>query len=520
MKKRLLVGMLILGTAFFVACSAKETDKGIANQNNSQTEENGKLFDALSDLKEDKADYVKNYICVKETLDSNNPENNEFTFAGADEIFTIKGFDNIYSFYGGIAEAEKNGEDVLIDTNGDIICSLEKYRYLHRIISYSDSFKVIDRESDLEGVIDRTGKEIVACIYDEITFPWKQDIMDYVIQAKKGDLTDVYTAEGILLVENCNIDEYGVNLDRTPTEKYGVVVISPDDGNTQYYAEKTGERILDFGDEWSGSGINPTAKTVSLVNTETNEHALFLINEDYTQWVKVEDYNAFGNYKCEKINDYWLFSSDRVNMLYNAQGQLVADFGMKTVIGQDLNGNIVYMGIGEDKCIIFDENAKEMKQFTDIGFHYGYREFFCASPIVNGEKSSVKNIYNYDGEIVFEDIDSAIYYTGRYLNADFGFIEDDIYIVTSMNGQKFAKTQDADSFVELSADEEYCGIYMGYPTFKNSSEYVIRDKALNEVGRVDINAYQHSLFGLYYMDKGDGVVDYYSYKGEFLAEGK
>jgi hypothetical protein len=209
----------------------------------------------------------------------------------------LTGFSSIGSFYNGVAMAVTlEGERVIIDKKGKLITKPGEYSYMYRMHDGSDYFEAEDGETDLDGVIDKNGKVIVPFEYDDIDYTYGYYFNDFALLPEKDDMMDVYTIEGKKIAEKLPIDEYDVECFREPEQKYGIIrICSYADDSYTYYSEKTGEQILDFGEEWFITQYGIDTRFVSMSNIITGEERIGLLNEDWTEWTEIEDWEGSTN---------------------------------------------------------------------------------------------------------------------------------------------------------------------------------------------------------------------------------
>ncbi len=511
MKRKVFLSVLLSLVLTFglTACGG---DAPSDSQQVSEKEEEGGFFDKLVDKKEDKEGYREDYSFIKVNLNEEAPEKSESVFVGVEDTFTISGFRNINNFYGGVAVAwNKNNEVVLIDRKGEQITQAGKYSRISRIFNNSDYYEVIDAETERYGVIDRTGKEIVPCEYDSISHSDRDDINDFICIGEKDGLLTVYSRDGRKIVDNLSEEEN--NIYYYQNGEYGLVEVYNDNASSRlFYSEKTGKLLFD-NEQWFVNYIDPINRMLVIYDMSTDKEHMMLLNEDLSAYTEAIGWE--GSTTVSMVDGQWLI----INQLFNDKGELVFDFGMRAYGSRDKDGNTIFIGDGGDKCVIWDENCKEIDTIENIAYayssDYGY---FGGYPIVDGSKSRTKNVYDLDGNLLYEDY---MYFNeggpGYYNNDGKRIVLYDMLTIEMSDGAVYIKTSEMDDFEKVPEGEVWNYSSMGYLTFKKGDELVIRDRSFKEVGKMSIDVKKDVFFG-FYVETVDNVKKYYNAKGEFLLE--
>ena len=487
--------------------NAKDTD----NQQVFEKEEEGGLFDNLFEKKENKDGYREDYSFVKIYLNEEAPEKSERVFVGIEDTFTMSGFKNLNNFYGGVAIATNiNNEVVLIDRKGKEITQSGKYSRIARIFDNSDLYEVIDTESERYGVIDKTGKVIVPCEYDSISHSDREHINDFICIGEKDGLLTVYSRDGRKIVDNLSDEVYEV--DYFQNDEYGIIEIFAEHGDDRmWYSEKTGKLLFD-NEQWFVNYIDANNRILVIHDMSSDEEHMMLLNEDLSDWVEASGWE--GSTTVSMVDEKWLI----INQLFDDKGKLVFDFGMRAYESRDKDGNTIFIGDGEDKCVIWDENCKEIKTIENIAYAYSSDAgYFGGYPIVDGKKSRAKNVYDLDGNLLYEDY--SYFFDGGigYYNNDGILITHDMITIEMSDGTVYIKTGEMDDFEKVPEGEVWNYSSKGYLTFKRGDELVIRDRNFNEVGKMNINVKKDVFFD-FYVETVDNVKKYYNCRGEFLVE--
>lgn len=525
MKKRIVVGMLLALVLLLSACATPEGVQTANGKTDTASEEQGGLFENLieevQEESKDEQNISSHYYQVSAQKDSANPKNNTFIYVNAEEVITITGFERIDPYmYNGVAVAETTeGEDVLIDKHGNIIASMKDYSYIYRIITYSDYFKVTNRETGLEGVVDCTGKVILPCEYEDITFPWDRSGRNsFVIMAQKENVVSFYTKEGIKLAETTANEDADAFYHKVLNEDYAYIVVHYDRSNREWFSEKTGEPVFVKDDVWDITGIDETNRIASRKSHETNGTRMFILNEDFTIGAEMIGWESYG-YTGEIVADgRWLLIGRDEWKLFDDNGQVVKDFEVETKGALDQDGNMVCFSLYEDKCVLWDRDGKEIRTIDGVKFSYFTENgYFCGKPVTNGTVSETVNLYNFKGEIVHGNIKSVFRQIGYGWQSNGESKEYGVYEMEMADGSKYYKTENGEEFHKAIEGETFAEVYMGYPVFINGEEKIIRDDNLEEIFRISSNASVEYMSGCY-MEELNGVKKYYSYKGELLAE--
>lgn len=493
------------------------------SQQISEKEEEDGLFDNLFEKKEDKEGYRENYFVFEKTVDWEAPEKNEFFFAGADKSFTMIGYKRMGAFCGGVAPAE-NLEDqwVLIDLNGKEITKAGEYARISRLDSGKDYFEVESVETKKSGVIDKSGRLIVPCEYDDVNITQSEHLTDFVIIATdEDDLITVYTLEGKKIAEKLSEDEYSV--DYYPGSNYNsgaIRIYSYENDEYTWYYEKKGELMKGEGD-WVFSDVRPQNRTGILYNTVSDDSRFVLLNEDLTDWTEIEDYDEWGRGYFDSIVDgLWLLEGNDGHRLYDEKGNLVFDFGVRVNVATDEKGNRVYIGTDEDKCVIWDKDYKEVCTLENVTYdNCAYEGYLCGSPVEDGRRTDTKNVYDMKGNVVMENVNYLNVSTGTHYNKADEIVEVNALLLDLNDGTSYIKTQEMEALQKVPEGQSWSGFYMGYPTFNTDEELVIYDMKMNEIGRLPEEVWESDTYGLYVESKDD-LRRYYNCKGEFLIEEK
>lgn len=521
MKKRIILGFILACTIAISACGVKKDVGNLTDNGSDADKSENALFDAFQDEETQVNELPDNHTLVEVKSNGDNPAEDTYVFINSDNVIELSGFGEMgMQFYNGVIEAETiDGEEVLVDINGNIVASLKDYKFVYRINGTNDYFKVTDRETELEGVIDNKGNIIVPCEYEDITFPWSSETNGFAITAKTGDLTDVYTSQGYMLADDVLIDEYACNYHKDIKDDYGIIDFSElTDGKVRYFSEATGKEIVSAIDGWEIHGIDVNNRISSIENIDTGEKRIVIMNEDYSEWSEISEWEDMRYYTVNVIDGKYLFNAENEHKLFDDKGQLLAVFEMQTIPGKDSLGNEIIFGKGEDKCVLWDANGTEIKALEGIYFQYYASEgMFAGYPIVNGEVTKVVNMYDLDGNIVFENVKNFWTPECGYWNKNGDYIIDRVSLLTLDNDKILAKTEEMEAYQEIGEGEEWDNNFYGYIVFEKDNELIIRDKKMTEVGRISSEAYP-LFFSATYMLEIDGTKKYYSCKGEFIIE--
>lgn len=522
MKRKVLVSIM-LGMILTFGLAACDGDAPSDSQQVSEKEDEGGFFNNLFEKKEDKEGYRENYLMFEKTVDWEAPEKNEFFFAGADETFTITGYKRMGTFCGGVAPAE-NLEDqwVLIDVKGKEITKAGEYGRISRLDDGKDYFEVESPETKKSGVIDKTGRLIVSCEYDSIDNTQSYHLTDFVILAEdEDDLITVYTLEGKKIVEKLSEDECSV--DYYPGLDYNsgaICIYSYENDEYTWYYEKTGEQMKGEGD-WVFTGVSPSLRMATMRNTVSDESRFVLMNEDLTDWIEIKDYDEWGRGYFDSIVDgLWLLEGNDGHRLYDEKGNLVFDFGVRVAVATDDKGNRVYIGTGEDKCVIWDKDYKEVCTLENVTYdNCAYEGYLCGNLVEDGRRTDTKNVYDMMGNVIMENVNYLNVSTGTHYNKAGEIVEVNALLLDLNDGTSYIKTQEMEALQKVTEDQSWNGFYMGYPTFSTDEELVIYDMKMNEIGRLPEDVWESDIYGLYIESKDD-LRRYYNCKGEFLIEEK
>lgn len=522
MKKKVLVSLMLSMVLAFslTACgkdgasdNVKDTDK----QQVSEKEDEGGLFDKLSEKKK-KGGYRENYYQVNAEFNNENPEKNKFSFATPTEILTVTGFRDVGDFYGGVAMAETlDGDLVLIDIKGKELTKAGEYSWMRRVDDGKDYIEAVDAETDLHGVIDKTGKIIVPCEYDDIEFTYGSSLTDFAFKAVKDGLMAVYTLEGKKVADNLNADNYEAYYYAGPIGEYGIIYVFDyisDDGDYRVISEKTGELVLPEGIVFSE--IYASERNGKIYDPTTEKARLVLLSEDLTEVIELDKGTEYARARVTLVDNQWLIDDDNVHILIDEKGKPVFDFGMFTYVSQDEKGNTIFISKGEGKCVIRDKNFKEISTIENVeyGYNIGYG-YFCGYSIVDGNVSRERNVYDLKGKLIYENIASAWDSCGSYYDMSGEVVEDKCIVIEMQDGSQFLKTLEMKEFLPLTG--EWTGYYMGYPTFETDEEIIICDKDFKEIGRISSEAGREYTFGIY-IERLEGMRKYYGCKGDLLYE--
>lgn len=432
----------------------------------------------------------------------------EMDFKGHEGEFTIKGYYCQDNFYNGITAAVtlENNEFLytVIDTAGKELVDRTKYEYFTRVGETHDYFVVKNKQSQLFGVINREGEEVVPCQYEEINprgslCEGAQEYL-YIYECLKGGTYDYYQESGALIVEGLGAAAFLFEAEGDESENRLITLKAEE--KTYYAAEGKSGLLFNpddyvWGPQYSGEHVFTFKKT-----EDKQEHIVF--NED---WSSSESIPLEESSRICPLGDNWLVYG------YNFGGLAICDkqwnelqsFGGAVSLAQDAQGNYTFVSRSRSQdgdVMIWDENFEQIatvpnRQELKVagGLLYG-------SPL-NKEGDSIK-VYDMYGNVLYENVSDI---------RDGG--ED--YIWFTLEDGTFAFKRQEMSEVVLAGKEEACvdrGSGASWFCFATADgKYVYRDRNMEFMASFDGKADYKEALGYFYLDG-----KYYDLNGEFAFE--
>ncbi len=392
-----------------------------------------------------------NYMVVADSYGS-------YVIANEDGTKEIEGVEDISDFRNGVAVAiNEDDDEALINTRGKEIVDYGEYMDILPL-GYTGFFRAEGDDGCV--VLTGKGKELFdANGYEGIDYDEYRDEDNFYVshgvfvglEEEMGSEGDFYTADGDLLVENCEYEGFGYDSILPADKNCGIIYIEidGDDGNyIDIYSEKSKKLIFDGSDYASvtyGSGVIEAKE-------DDGDIKVFVINDKGTECYELEGGADSGVMNATSIEGVRCVQTEDETVVYNAKGKMEHMFTDPTS-AYPVGDTIYYVSRDDDDYCVFNSKFKEVVEINNADLVYVLDAGIIAVDDDELSYYTLKGKLKYENcEMVEDSFSSGVFITEKgkiycYAGEELFKMEEELSCYIALDEEHFIFTEDDEYYL-------------------------------------------------------------------------